>query len=220
MDRSLKALAALLTYPGDEVLAALPEIRAALEADRRLPARSRKALAALCGELGGRDPLEAQERYVELFDRGRSTCLNLFEHVHGDSRDRGPAMVDLKATYARAGLALAGRELPDFLPALLEFLSLQPRKAARETLRDAAHVVRRIGEALAAQDSAYAAVPAAILAWAGERGLAPRAAPPRDKPLDLEWAEEPVTFGPPAAPATSVIRFMPRPGTVEPGAAR
>ena len=222
MDRTLKALAALLGYPTGELLAAMPEIRAALEEDRRLGSRPRRALAALCEQLATGDALDAQERYVELFDRGRATCLHLFEHLHGDSRDRGQAMVDLKATYAHAGLILAGHELPDYLPALLEFLSLQPFDVAREMLGDAAHILRRIGEALAARGSRYAAVPGALLALAGEKPLAARPKPAPEQPLDAEWAEEPVTFGPEAAPggSPSFIRFVPRTRPADPGASR
>ncbi len=228
MNPSFKALSALLTYPTPELVAALPEIHAALDAERGLPADARQALGALCEELWGADPLDAQERYVELFDRGRATSLNLFEHVHGDSRDRGQAMVDLKSLYERSGLALAGRELPDYLPALLEFLSLQPFDAAKEVLADAARVMRKLGEALAGHGSRYAAVPAALLVLAGERPLAAPSRPPEEKPLDLDWAEPPVLFGPGSASAAcgaasaepSVIRFMPRPHPVGPGVPR
>jgi nitrate reductase molybdenum cofactor assembly chaperone NarJ/NarW len=230
MTITFKALSALLTYPGDELLAALPEIRALLDGERRLPRAVRRALAGLADELAAMDALDAQERYVALFDRGRTTSLHLFEHVHGESRDRGQAMVDLKALYAQAGLALAGNELPDYLPALLEFLSLQPPAVAEEMLGDSAHILRKLGDALAARGSRYAAVLAAVLALAGERGLSAhpeRAATEPEKPLDEEWAEEPVVFGPAArpdygcaatpggcgtaTPRPAVVQFMPRP---------
>jgi nitrate reductase delta subunit len=203
MTITFKALSALLTYPGDELVAALPEIGALLEAERHLPRAVRRSLTELVGELAATDVLDAQERYVALFDRGRATSLHLFEHVHGESRDRGQAMVDLKALYARAGLALAGNELPDYFPALLEFLSLQPPAVAKEMLGDSAHILRKIGDALAARDSRYAAVFAAALALAGEKGLS--AHPERvkaqpEKSLDEEWAEAPVVFGPAASP--------------------
>jgi nitrate reductase delta subunit len=130
-------------------------------------------------------------------------------------------MVDLKAVYAQAGLALARNELPDFLPALLEFVSLQPHEVAAQMVGDCAHIVRKVGEALAQRQSAYAAVFAAVLALVGEAGLDPgraEAAAVPEKPLDDEWVEEPVVFGPAAAgcglnaPAASVVRFMPRAG--------
>lgn len=67
------------------------------------------------------DPLDARAQYSELFDRGRATSLLLFEHVHGESRDRGRAMVDLLAQYEQHGLQLNSRELPDHLPLYLEY---------------------------------------------------------------------------------------------------
>jgi nitrate reductase delta subunit len=220
MNLTFKALGALLTYPTPELAAALPEIAAALDAERRLKPADREALHALIDELAAADLITAQERYVELFDRGRRTSLHLFEHVHGDSRDRGQAMVDLLEVYRAAGFALAGSELPDYLPALLEFLSRRPHAVAVEMLGDCAHILRKIGEALRDRGSAYAAVPAAALALVGEAGLAPPSrerAVADEKPLDDEWREEPVYFGPPGGqgcgaspPAESVVRFVPR----------
>lgn len=219
MTITFKALAALITYPTPELLAALPEIRAAIDSESRLKRRERNGLGALIDELAASDPLDAQECYVALFDRGRATSLHLFEHVHGESRDRGQAMVDLKSIYAQAGLALAPNELPDYLPAMLEFLSLQPFEVAQDIVGDSAHLLRNIGQALAARGSRYAAVFAALLALCGEKGLS-AAAPSREpeKSLDEEWIEEPVLFGPAGAPggcgaagpSTSVVRFMSR----------
>jgi len=220
MNLTFKALGALLTYPTPELMAALPEIAAAIDAERRLKAADRKALHALIAGLAAADLIAAQERYVELFDRGRRTSLHLFEHVHGDSRDRGQAMVDLLEVYKAAGFALAGGELPDFLPALLEFLAQRPHAVAVEMLGDCAHILRKVGEALQDRASPHAAVLAAALTLVGEAGLAP---PSRDrvvadeKPMDDEWREEPVFFGPPGGqgcgtspPAESVVRFVPR----------
>jgi nitrate reductase delta subunit len=217
MASTYKALAALLAYPDAELRAALPEIGASIDREAKLPRRERRALSALIAELGASDLIDAQERYVDLFDRGRATALNLFEHVHGESRDRGQAMVDLKATYAQAGLVLSANELPDYLPVLLEFLSTQPEAVARDMLEDCAHIVRSIGDALAKHGSAYATIFAAILSLAGQRGLGadPQSADERDRPLDDDWFEAPVVFGPSAAcgpkdAATSVVQFMPR----------
>jgi nitrate reductase delta subunit len=214
--RTLKALAALLTYPEPALLAALPEIRGIVEAEKRLGRDDRTRLAALIDDLTAADPLDAQERYVELFDRGRATSLHLFEHVHGDARDRGQAMVDLNALYASHGMAIAANELPDYLPAVLEYLSTRPLEEVREMLGDCAHVLRAVGEALVGHDSRYGAVPGALLAIAGEPALdyqpkprAPRAA--ETPALDDEWVDEPVIFGPGCTdvkPKVQVVRFM------------
>jgi nitrate reductase delta subunit len=198
---ALKALAALLSYPEQPLVDALPEIREAIDAERLLPRADKVRLYGLANELAVADLLDAQERYVALFDRGRATSLHLFEHVHGDSRDRGQAMVDLKTVYANAGLALSGNELPDYLPALLEYLSLRPLAEVREMLGDCAHILRKVGEALVARGSTYSAVFAALLPLAKQPGLAVDlpAAPARteaeDKSLDEEWVDPPVLFG-------------------------
>ena len=219
MNPAYKALGALLGYPTAELIAALPEIDAVLGDARPLGRHERSALRALIDELAASDLIDAQQRYVALFDRGRATSLHLFEHVHGESRERGQAMVDLNEMYARAGLVLAASELPDYLPVLLEFASLQPDAVARDVLDDCAHIVRSVGVALARRDSRYAAVFAAVLALAGAPPLdleqPPEAEP--EKSLDEEWIEEPVIFGPAAGsacatktPAAAVVRFMPR----------
>jgi nitrate reductase delta subunit len=197
---ALKALAALLAYPEQPLVDALPEIREAIDAERLLPRADKARLYALANELAVADLLDAQERYVALFDRGRATSLHLFEHVHGDSRDRGQAMVDLKNVYADAGLALAGHELPDYVPAVLEYLSLRPLDEVREMLGDCAHILRKVGEALVARRSTYSAVFAALLVIAKQPGLAaelPQVAvdTPDDKSLDEEWLDPPVLFG-------------------------
>jgi len=137
------------------------------------------------------DELELESGYVELFDRGRATSLHLFEHVHGDSRDRGPAMVDLTKTYEQAGLLLAPHELPDHLCVVLEFASTQPPGIAREFLGEMAHILNAIFSALRKRDSRYASVIAAVLELAGHK---PEAVPvAEDAPLDESWAE-PVVF--------------------------
>ena len=213
-----KALSALLAYPEQTMLAALPEIAAIVEQPGVLPAPQRKALRALIDELATSDSIELQERYVALFDRGRATSLHLFEHVHGESRERGTAMVDLKQVYARAGLQLRGGELPDYLPALLEFASLRPRTESIEMLQDCAHILRTIGDTLQARDSRYSAVFGALLALCGDAGLTkaqsiePATA---DEDLDLEWTDQPVIFGPAAAcgeakAQVAPVRFHPR----------
>ena len=188
---TLRALAWLLRYPDAEMRALAGPLRDALHADAALTARRLSELDSLIERLraGG---LRAESEYVELFDRGRRTALHLFEHVHGDSRDRGPAMVDLAQTYERTGLVLAPGELPDYLPVVLEFASTQPTEQAAAFLREMAHVVRAIFSALLERQSPYAAVLAAVLDLAGEH--AEHVLVPADDPLDQSW-EEPAAFG-------------------------
>ena len=216
---TLRAMGALLTYPGPELRAALPEIASGLAGARHLPRASRERLAHLVAWMLATDGLDLEGAYVAQFDRGRATSLNLFEHVHGDTRDRGPAMVELKEIYARAGFGLATRELPDFLPVVLEYLSCRGRDEARAMLGDCAHVLRNVGETLRRRDSAYAAVFDALLAVAGEPGIdfdAPVEEPDAGKPeasIDEDWAEVPAFASPAAdagAPQVAEVRFVPR----------
>jgi nitrate reductase molybdenum cofactor assembly chaperone NarJ/NarW len=195
--KTLKLLAVLLSYPSADLVAALPEIGRRLGEDRLLRRATQDALAGLLAELKREDLMDLQERYVAQFDTGRTTSLHLFEHVHGDSRDRGQAMVDLKALYDRAGFTLAGNELPDFLPAVLEYLSTRPRAEVRNMLDDCVHIVRAVGERLLDGGSPYAPVFSALLDIQGESPLvAGRARPAVEHAFDDEWQEAPVEFGP------------------------
>ena len=200
--KTFKALGALLAYPTQELIDALPDLFAAIVEEGVVPRAQREPLKELLRWMSGRDLLDLEEQYVEWFDRGRATSLHLFEHVHGESRDRGQAMVDLMALYEAEGLHLAGHELPDYLPAILEYLAHRPLPAANEMIGDFAHLIRGIGAQLSRRHSPYAAVMAALLAVAGEPGFE-HDAPPAEpgKSMDEEWAEEPVVFGPAGAPA-------------------
>lgn len=202
MISALKVLSALLTYPSPELAEAVPEIREALAGDRSLPPGRVAALRPLLARLGQADTTEAEEAYVDLFDRSRQLSLHLFEHVHGDSRDRGQAMVDLKTLYESGGLFIEANELPDYLPLFLEFLSTRPEAEARSSLGDVAHILKAMHRRLVGRDAAYAAVIAAILAVAGEVVAAAEVEPVDDSAdaLDRAWEEMPVTFGPDAAP--------------------
>jgi nitrate reductase delta subunit len=208
MTKTLKALSALLDYPTAELQAAVPECRDAIARERLVPAGVRRRLDVLIDELATRDLYDLQERYVLLFDRTRSLSLHLFEHVHGESRDRGQAMIDLKAQYARHGLAIGAAELPDFLPLFLEYLSTLPLDEACELLGQPAHILAGLAERLRRRESAYAAPFAALAALAAKRPEAAAVAAVLDEPdpdpadfaaLDAAWEDAPVTFGPQAA---------------------
>lgn len=191
ISKSLRVLAALLGYPDVRMRGHLTEMRDLLRDEGTLSHTRRIELDALMDTLRRADPLESESTYVELFDRGRATSLHLFEHVHGDSRERGPALIDLGQTYEKAGLILAEGELPDYLPAVLEFVSTQPPPEARAFLGEMAHIFNAIFGALQQRDSAYASVLGALLELAGEKAKPVK--PAADEPLDESWAE-PVVF--------------------------
>lgn len=216
---TLRALAHLLSYPDAERRAHLHELRGALHAERALGASRLAELDVLIERLRSPRTLETEAAYVEIFDRGRGTALHLFEHVHGDSRDRGPAMIDLIQTYEQAGLFLGDGELPDHLTVVLEYASTQPPAQAAAFLRELAHILQVIFSALLKRQSPYASAVAAVLDLAGEKAQAvklpewdPQATAaqspppegvqsawggpaPTDEPsLDETW-EEPPAFG-------------------------
>ncbi|WP_049621281.1 nitrate reductase molybdenum cofactor assembly chaperone [Frateuria defendens] len=200
----LRALSALLAYPDSELRAALPEIDTTVRNTRDLKTRTRDELLALLDELSRSDALEAEAHFVDVFDRGRSTSLNLFEHIHGDGRERGSAMLDLRQRYLEAGLEPSGNELPDHLPVLLEYLSCRDGAETRETLGDCAHILRAIGNRLLHRRSHYAAVFTALLELAHADGLDPHARVPAPENLDISWEERPAFANdraPPCRPA-------------------
>lgn len=190
---ALRVLSALLGYPNAELRAAMPELADALARTDGLSRTRLAELQALMRWIGANDPYEVEARYVDTFDRGRATSLHLFEHVHGDSRERGPALVDLQQTYERAGLRLQGKELPDHLPIVLEFASTQPDKLARKFLGEMAHILTAVFSALLERESPYASVIAAVLELSGQKVQAvPVVA---DVALDEAWAEPPAFDG-------------------------
>lgn len=200
-----RALAALLCYPEEGLRAALPEVRAALLAD---PATA--GAAPLAGHLATGDLLDRQEEYVALFDRTRGLALHLFEHVHGDSRERGPAMIALREQYMEAGLFPAENELPDWLPMMLEYASVVPERG-RQLLKDAAPILDLIHGRLASRGSPYALALRAALALAGVQPSSevPEAPEPTPEELDAAYEEAPVTFGPNADPAAEACGSAP-----------
>lgn len=204
-DRTLKALSLMLSYPTRELQEAMPEIGGVLAAESRLTAAARRDLRPLVEVLGSGDVYDLEEAHVVLFDRSRSLSLNLFEHVHGESRDRGGAMVSLLESYRQAGFEPATSELPDHLPVLLEFLAIRSPGEAQEVLADAAHILEALTARLVKRQSPYAAVFAALLQISGATAdseiVAELLAQPEDDPNDLEaldqiWEESEVKFGP------------------------
>lgn len=206
--KTLKVLSLLLSYPTEELQAAAPELKSVLAAEGILPRNHAARVIDLIDDISSRDVFDAQERYILLFDRTRSLSLHLFEHVHGESRDRGQAMVDLLKVYEEAGYSTTASELPDFLPLFLEFASTRPAAEAIELIGQPGHVLAALRERLAKRKSPYEAVFGALVALSKAKldaaALAALRSEPDPEPDDLEaldaaWEEEEVTFGPGAA---------------------
>ncbi len=163
--KTFKALSALLTYPSAELQAGDPRRSARCCGSRGCAPGAPSALEPLLVSLEQATSTISRSATCLLFDRSRTLSLNLFEHVHGESRDRGGAMVDLLETYRAGGFDLVGPELPDHLPVLLEFLSTRPQAEAREILDDAGAILVALAERLARRESPYAAVLEALVAF-------------------------------------------------------
>jgi nitrate reductase delta subunit len=238
---TFKALSALLVYPTADLQQAVPELQVALDGEALLSASIRRQLDELLEQVATGDLYDLQERYVLLFDRTRSLSLHLFEHVHGESRDRGQAMIDLKSMYEDKGLEPDPAELPDFVPLFLEYLSTQPRAEAYELLAQPAHIFSTLAERLRKRQSAYEAVFRALVSLAATKpkgedisALLQQPDPDADdlEALDAAWEDEPVNFGPNAGsgckdiliekiragrrPAPGVVQPQSRPGILRP----
>jgi nitrate reductase delta subunit len=200
---SFKALGALLDYPTDELQAAADEIEQALAEERALPEPELERVRGFIGALRSGSIMDLQEQWVSQFDRSKRLALHLYEHSHGESRDRGQAMVNLALVYRMNGFELAAAEMPDYLPLFLEFLSVIPPVHARRYLGEAVEIIDALRIRLEERGSPHAALLGAVLALASREAdeaevEAILASEPDDPPdleaLDREWAEEPVDF--------------------------
>ena len=205
-----RALAALLGYPQPDLLDALPEIRAVLAGDEDVV----RGVEPLLQQLAATDLIELQQNYVQVFDRSPSHSLHLFEHIHGEDRARGQAMVDLIEEYKAHGFEPVSEELPDYVPLFLEFLSLCEAEEANRLLGDAVHVLAHVAKKLAESGSHYAGVLDALV-WLSPVAPEPLTVPPiRDMDEALE------TFGPgsdgvepllkPTLPQIAPVNFYPK----------
>lgn len=204
MARTFKALGLLLRYPSADVADIAQAAADVVSSEGLVPKRIVKGIEALATEIATEDRFDLEGRYHQLFDRSRLLCLNLYEHVHGESRDRGQAMVELLGLYDAHGFELASPELPDFLPLFLEFLSTLPVDEALPYLAEASHVLTALAERLKKRHSPYQWPMLALATLAGgadKKAVEALMAEVEDDPDDLEaldrvWAEEPVNFGP------------------------
>jgi nitrate reductase delta subunit len=203
--RVLKLIAVLLDYPEEPLWAHQGELRAAV-ADPALSATQRRSLNVFLDRLLAKEPLSAQEDWLELFDRGRAMSLLLFEHIHGESRDRGQAMVDLITTYEKAGFFFSAKQLPDYLPVILEYLSARPAAEVSDWLHHVGHILELLAARAEQRESDYAELLKVLVEFArGKvdlgaliRRIATEARDDTPEAMDRVWEEEAVRFGPEA----------------------
>jgi nitrate reductase delta subunit len=198
----LKVLARVLEYPTEELQASKDALIAAVLEDSRLPRQNKEQLLRCVEMVCDGDLLDVQENYVGMFDKGRATSLLLFEHVHGESRDRGQAMGDLMEEYRSNGLEIDARELPDYLPLFLEYLSTRPWDEIQNWLEDIHHILGLLGERLYQRESFYHVVMDSLLTLSGReanrqelaRLVASEERDDTPEALDKVWEEEMVKF--------------------------
>lgn len=152
---TFKLLGMLLSYPSEGLQEHMGEIKEAISGEGLIPMKLQRPLFDFMDDLARRNLMRVQEDYVALFDRGRAHSLYLFEHIHGESRDRGQAMVDLTDHYKAHGVTLSATELPDYLPLFLEFLTQIDFKEAQELLGETIHIIAGIGAKLKTKKSDY-----------------------------------------------------------------
>jgi nitrate reductase molybdenum cofactor assembly chaperone NarJ/NarW len=196
----LQAASICLSYPDGSVREMLPLVRGAVEG---LPAgRPRERLTTFLGYVAATPPGRLAEHYVEVFDRSRRCCLYLTWWSDGETRRRGSALAALKQRYRAAGLELDTGELPDFLPAVLEYAATADLADGLALLQEHRAGLELLRLALIDADTLYAAPVEAVCALlpgpspddvAAAKALA-RSGPPREQ-VGLELAPFP-TGGP------------------------
>ncbi|MDE1462872.1 nitrate reductase molybdenum cofactor assembly chaperone [Spartinivicinus poritis] len=199
----LKIISLLLDYPSTELQQGRGELAEAIERDQELAPKNKAVLIDVLNHLTTTDLMDRQEEYVGLFDRGRAVSLLLFEHVHGESRDRGQAMVDLMELYKEQGFHISVRELPDYLPLFLEFLTHQDQTVIQQQLVNIAPILAVLKVRLAQRESIYSRCFEVLLELADvrvdlndlQKQVANEEPDYTPEAIDKVWEEEQVTFG-------------------------
>lgn len=200
--KSLLMLSRLLDYPDEILWCSKQDFLSELGSCIELNFSQVESLLAFSESLFNENLLDGQEKYCELFDRGRSASLLLFEHVHGESRDRGQAMIDLLAQYKQIGFELVTKELPDYLPVYLEYLSALPAEQAQQGLQDIAPILSLLGERLRKRESHYAILFDVLVQLSGtqvetetlKQAVSKEGDDFTPEALDAVWEEEQITF--------------------------
>lgn len=199
MLKTYRILSLLMTYPNEEIYDFLPQVNSLLKEENLLNADSITGINAFVSFFAQKPLTFWQEYYVQLFDYSRSVSLYLFEHVHGDSKDRGQAMVDLIELYKENGLQINRPELPDYLPVFLEFLAMQTQEKAMDYLQEIIDIVGFIHKKLEDKDNPYKNLLSAIIQLSAQKPTKARiqkmVSEMPEISIDEAYEEEPITFG-------------------------
>lgn len=199
----LNLLSRLIDYPSDELYQHGDDITTLISEDKHLNHQHKSALLAFVSQRFSGSLLDWQADYDGLFERGRSLSLLIYEHIHGESRDRGQAMVNLLDQYKAAGLDIGVRELPDYIPLFLEFASTQGDENARGWLQDIAPILALLAVRLEKRKCNYSALFTALVSLSNasldmkaiREKVKDEKRDDTHKALDKVWEEEAVTFG-------------------------
>ncbi|MEU3368944.1 nitrate reductase molybdenum cofactor assembly chaperone [Streptomyces sp. NPDC006660] len=153
-----QAASLLLTYPDTDWPRRLSVVRAALA---QLPPKDTELLLRFCDSVAEVPPLELGARYVATFDRSRRRALHLTYYTDGDTRRRGASLARFKALFRAHGWEQGDGELPDFLPAVLEFAARCPEPGLAVLVEHRA-ALELLGHALEKFRSPYADVVRAV----------------------------------------------------------
>jgi len=223
---TFKILGLLLGYPSKELQDDMDALKTALIEEGVISGKLQRGLCNFMDDIARRNLMRVEEDYVALFDRGRTHSLYLFEHIHGESRDRGQAMVDLSDHYISHGITLSAKELPDYLPLFLEFLSQIDFAEAQDLLGETIHIIAGIGAKLKAKKSDYYLVFAALEALTNvkvdekflEQAVTEAAAEDTSlEALDKDWEDAPAFDGAEGADCNTCPSSTRHPGTTSPG---
>ncbi len=199
MNKTYKLLSLLLSYPDEEIYELVHDAESVLVEDHLLNLDAVHRVSDFCNYFSSRTLTEWQEHYVQLFDYSRSVSLHLFEHLHGDSKDRGQAMIDLIRFYEEEGYSLTKSELPDYLPVFLEFLSLNTPEKAATLLADVINIIGVIHHKLVAKENPFRHLLYAVMSLsdvkADETKITMLSSKMTEVNLDEAYEEEPITFG-------------------------
>ncbi|WP_392559890.1 nitrate reductase molybdenum cofactor assembly chaperone [Orbus mooreae] len=197
-----KMSAYLLDYPSTSLWQAKDECLALIASSDELTHGQQTSLSQFVNDYLSLSLIEAQSEYYQTFDAGYTTSLLLFEHVYGDSRERGQAMVDLMAQYAEQGIEIATKQLPDYLPIFLEYLSVLPAEQRQKQLVDIAPILRLLMFRLEKKESRFAALFNILYQLSGhsfndqalKEKVSQEQSETTNEKLDQIWQEEQVRF--------------------------
>lgn len=157
----LKVLSVMLHYPDDEFILSLDDLKEAVEEIPQVEQREKCMI--FLSYLSSNPLIRLQEEYTATFDLNPTTSLNLTYHKWGDARERGNALAELNYLYRKAGYESCNDDLPDYLPLVLEFLSINRLTNNFSSIGQYCDQVKAVGSRLRERDSPYSGILAIVL---------------------------------------------------------